>query len=105
MFASGVHGCPVADAVQTRTVAPAIGLPWALKTMSSLRDPCARAAGAMHNALASSATEHNAAVFNWKRAFESLHARLARFAAAILSAPLTKFVIASPPPPKPPAPV
>ncbi len=34
---------PVAAEVQIRTVAPAIGRPCALKTMSSLREPCASA--------------------------------------------------------------
>src|SRR5260370_37521633 len=43
MSASGVHGWPLAGMAQTRTVAPASGMPRELKTMSSLREPCARA--------------------------------------------------------------
>src|SRR2546426_11916452 len=43
MSASGVQGWPVAGIAQTRTVAPASGVPRELKTMSSLREPCARA--------------------------------------------------------------
>src|SRR5580692_10411819 len=46
MFAKGEHGCPVADEVQMRTVAPAIGRPCALNTISSLREPCAWSVGA-----------------------------------------------------------
>src|SRR5271163_1086070 len=41
MLASGEQGCPVAGWAQTRTVAPASGTPRELKTMSSLRVPCA----------------------------------------------------------------
>src|SRR5271155_750375 len=41
MFASGVQGCPVAGCAQTRTLAPARGMPRVLNTMSSLRVPCA----------------------------------------------------------------
>src|SRR5712691_6566310 len=39
--ASGVHGWPEAGMAQTRMVAPASGMPRELKTMSSLREPCA----------------------------------------------------------------
>jgi hypothetical protein len=41
MSASGVQGWPDAGMAQTRTVAPASGMPRELKTMSSLREPCA----------------------------------------------------------------
>src|SRR5437667_5188290 len=41
MSASGAQGCPLAGIAQTRTVAPASGIPRELKTMSSLREPCA----------------------------------------------------------------
>src|SRR5271154_2583304 len=41
MFASGVQGWPVAGWAQMRTVAPARGTPRELKTISSLRVPCA----------------------------------------------------------------
>src|SRR5260370_33861501 len=43
MSASGVHGWPLAGMAQTRTAAPASGMPRELKTMSSLRVPCALA--------------------------------------------------------------
>src|SRR5882757_5962296 len=41
MSASGEHGCPLAGIAQTRIVAPASGMPRELKTISSLREPCA----------------------------------------------------------------
>jgi len=44
--ASGEQGVPVAAAVQTVIVGPATGCPPGPKTMSSLREPCASAAGA-----------------------------------------------------------
>src|SRR5260370_13439612 len=43
MSVGGVQGWPLAGMAQTRTVAPASGMPRELKTMSSLRVPCARA--------------------------------------------------------------
>src|SRR5947209_5595814 len=53
MSASGVQGWPVAGIRQTRTVAPASGTPRELKTMSSLREPCACAGATAHGQMCS----------------------------------------------------
>src|SRR5260370_5451376 len=68
MSASGVHGWPLAGIAQTRTVAPAKGTPRELKTMSSLREPCARAGpiapGTTCSASASIAQRNPIAIFD-----------------------------------------
>src|SRR5216684_7098370 len=65
MSASGVHGWPLAGIVQTRTVAPASGMPRELKTMSSLREPCACAGATApgHTCSASAASAQRNSVF------------------------------------------
>src|SRR5216683_4514390 len=64
MSARGEHGWPDAGMAQTRIVAPASGMPRVLKTMSSLREPCALA-GEMtpgHTCSASAANAHRSVI-------------------------------------------
>src|SRR6266478_113059 len=60
MSARGEHGWPDAGMAQTRIVAPASGMPRVLKTMSSLREPCACAGATMpgHTCSASVRSAH-----------------------------------------------
>src|SRR6266851_7315502 len=60
MSARGEHGWPDAGMAQTRIVAPASGMPRVLKTMSSLREPCACAGATMpgHTCSASVSNAH-----------------------------------------------
>src|SRR5260370_7474581 len=71
MSASGVQGWPLAGIAQTRTVAPASGIPRELKTMSSLREPCACAGpiapGHTCNASAASAQRNDIVLARLKR--------------------------------------
>ena len=83
MFASGVHGCPVAEAVQTRMFAPAIGRPCALKTISSLREPCALATGALPSIPASTVAQHQSVTASARAAAKLRLLRTAVFALTV----------------------
>src|SRR5712664_84377 len=69
MSASGVQGWPLAGMAQTRIVAPASGMPRELKTMSSLREPCACAGATMpgHTCSASATNAHKKPIATFDR--------------------------------------
>src|SRR5271154_7108988 len=95
MLASGEQGCPVAGWAQTRTVAPASGMPRELKTMSSLRVPCAcagaTAQGQACNPVASPAQKANLVILD--RVIAYLRERELR--ARVMREHLLKFVTAA----------